>query len=489
MIRTAHAWPDLTVSDEERFLAWAHGGHNVFLTGAGGVGKSHLTRIFIEQAQERGRPIDVTASTGVAAILVGGSTIHSWAGIDLGPMEHETFEDCAKRLEARPYLAARKAEARIRKAECVLIDEISMLQGRTLEFLSYWMARVRDDNSLLEADSYFDPFGGCQMIFVGDFLQLSPVRTDPKKSYDWAFRTETWDRSIDKTILLETNRRQKDPDFTRALSAVRLGDLRNPDIRILRDRVLENPPRKTPRLLTHNAAVEKWNQLMLSDIPKKEQVFHAEQSGQPHHIEALARNILAPERLVLKEGALVMHLINKTYKDDDRPYDEQEGEYVVNGALGVVSSFSHDAIWVHLDDGRVIPVKRHSYHWSHHLPEDGGPEYVQYPLRLAWALTIHKAQGMTMDRAHIDIRAAREPGQAYVALSRVRTLAGLSLKEWPKGAVVSPQALEFYENLKPTRPALPQPPPAILTPAAALLSPPPPSPRLNGSGSLQPHLL
>jgi hypothetical protein len=436
--------PQMTVSDEERFLCWAHGGSNVFLTGAGGVGKSYLTRIFIQERKAKGLRLAITASTGVAAILVGGSTIHSWAGIDLGPMKEESFEECACRLIDRKYSAARRAEARVRSAQCVLIDEISMLPGRVLSFLDFWFRRLRSDSR---------PFGGCQMLFVGDFLQLSPVRKDPREPYDWAFKTEAWG-CLDKSILLETIRRQTDQTFIKALSAVRVGKLSSPDVRVLRARVRENPSRDTPRLMTHNLAVNKWCELMLSDIEAPAVTFEAETSGSPEAVATLAKNILAPATLVLKVGALVMHLVNKTYTlEDGREL------YVVNGALATVLELAPPnedgrgggAILRLVDGGHLVGVDRHSYSWSHHRPEHGGPEYSQLPLRLAWALTIHKAQGMTIDRAHIDVRAAREPGQTYVALSRVRTLEGLSLKEWPSGAFVSPQAIRFYQDLKPSR--------------------------------------
>ena len=461
--------PEMTVSDEDRFLIWAHGGSNVFLTGAGGVGKSYLTRIFIRQRKEKRLSLAVTASTGVAAILVGGSTIHSWAGIELGPTREESFDEAADRLMARPYRAARRAEERVRSISCVLIDEISMLPGRILSFLDFWFRRLRSDPR---------PFGGCQMIFVGDFLQLSPVRKDQREPYDWAFQAPVWKECLDKSILLETIRRQTDQTFIRALSAVRVGRLSAPEVRVLRDRVLENPERDTPRLMTHNLAVDKWCDLMLSDIEEPPVVFEATTQGAPEAVEALAKNILAPATLTLKVGALVMHLVNKTYT-----LEGGRELYVVNGALGTVVQIFPDeaghgggAVLRMADGDHMVFIEPHSYSWSHLPPDKGGPEFCQLPLRLAWALTIHKAQGMTIDRAHIDIRAAREPGQTYVALSRVRTLDGLSLKEWPSGAFVSPQAIRFYQDLSPSRGECAQTPrgavqmvqPAQSSPAPAL---------------------
>jgi hypothetical protein len=427
--------PELTVTDEDRFHIWADGGSNVFLTGPGGVGKSYQTRRLISNRLQKGLPIAVTASTGVAAILVGGSTVHSWAGIELGPLPAEDFPQAAERLLSRKAAFARRAENRVRSARTLLVDEVSMLPGRVLSFLDFWFRLLRDDKR---------PFGGVQVIFVGDFLQLSPVRTDPRAPYDWAFQAPVWKEAIDKSIILETVRRQTDQEFIGALQAVRTGEARSPAIQILRDRVRENPPRDLPRLLTHNASVDKWNALMLDDLAGSPITFEAITRGSPDSVASLAKNILAPERLELKPGALVMHLINKRYGDGEH--------YVVNGALGHVEEIDEDAetILVRLVDGDVgIEVERHSYSWGHLPPDRGGPEYKQYPLRLAYAATIHKSQGMTIDRAHIDVRAAREPGQTYVAFSRVRTLEGLSLKAWPRGFFISPQAIGFYNGLKP----------------------------------------
>jgi hypothetical protein len=211
---------------------------------------------------------------------------------------------------------------------------------------------------------------------------------------------------------------------------------------------------------------------MLSDIEAPPVTFEAETRGSPEAVATLAKNILAPATLVLKVGALVMHLVNKTYLLEDGLE-----LYVVNGALATVVEITAPgdgdpgAVLLQLSEGgHLVRVSPHSYSWSHLRPDHGGPEFRQLPLRLAWALTIHKAQGMTIDRAHIDIRSAREPGQTYVALSRVRTLEGLSLKEWPSGAFVSPQAIEFYQRLSPCRPMSD---PARPAPRSAILKAPP----------------
>jgi hypothetical protein len=317
-----------------------------------------------------------------------------------------------------------------------------MMPGRQIDFLDYWFRRQTDIDK---------PWGGLQVILVGDFLQLPPVRKDGRP-YDWAFTSKLWKSggAIAKTILLEEVRRQDEPDLVQALQAARIGQLTGRAAETLIARVLRNPPGDRPRLLTHNAAVDTWCNYKLSDIEGEESVLEARTEGNPMDVESLAKNILAPERLVLKVGARVMNLVNR-----DCPLPGSDATaYVANGQTGVVQDIDADGGKVLVEfanpfDTVEVLVTPFTWAWSHNPPSKGGPSFTQFPLRLSYALTIHKAQGLTLDEAHIDIRAAREPGQAYVALSRVRTLAGLSLKEWPSGIFVSPEAIEFYRSLSP----------------------------------------
>ena len=435
-------------SEDARFLAWAGAGQSILLTGSAGTGKSTLLRQFIAEARNGWADIAVTASTGIAALNIGGSTIHRWAGIQLGAGQSETFEQAAERLERMRRNIAR-AERRIQDARTVVIDEISMLPGRQIDFLDFWFRRRRGIDA---------PWGGLQVILVGDFLQLPPVRTDGRP-YDWAFNSKLWrsGAAVQKTIVLETVRRQDEPDLVASLQAARVGNLTGRAAEILMRRVIHHPEANRPRLLTHNAQVDKWCDFMLSELPGEEVHLPAVTQGDPMEVESLAKNILAPEDLRLKVGAQVMNLVNRDCKVP-RFEDEDEFEvpevYVANGQVGIVRA-------IEPDEGRVLVefkvpggtadawVTPFEWSWAHNPPSKGGPSFTQFPLRLAYALTIHKAQGLTLDEAHIDIRAAREPGQAYVALSRVRSLSGLSLKEWPQGIFVSPEAIEFYESLKP----------------------------------------
>jgi ATP-dependent exoDNAse (exonuclease V) alpha subunit len=201
--------------------------------------------------------------------------------------------------------------------------------------------------------------------------------------------------------------------------------------------------------------VDKWNHFQLSELPGDGVVLEARTAGPDYQVEFLRKNLLTPSTLVLKPGALVMFTINR-----NEPGGVVGGEYRsgavlhVNGELGVVERIEvggqtsggsgGDAIWVRKKSGEVIAATPFTWLFDRNDPQSG--KFEQYPLRLAYAMTIHKAQGLTLDAAYLDIRAAREPGQAYVAVSRVRTLAGLHFKDWFKGVWVSPEAIRFYEQ-------------------------------------------
>jgi ATP-dependent exoDNAse (exonuclease V) alpha subunit len=319
----------------------------------------------------------------------------------------------------------------------LVIDEVSMLSGRHFEFVEFLFRRLRGREV---------PFGGCQVIATGDFLQLPPVRKSEAEPYDWAFQTSAWEAAGFRTFLLETVRRQDDADFVRALADFRVGRVWGDSARILQSRVRSNPPADMPRLFTHNVQVDKWNAFQLSELPNEDRVLDAIQTGPEVQREFLVKNLLTPARLVLKPGALVMFTVNRAAPCGNHAARGGDQPLYVNGQLGTVLDVRPDTVLVKAKTGAEIPVER--FTWRYDANDDGSASFSQFPLRLAWAMTIHKAQGLTMDAAYLDIRAAREPGQAYVAVSRVRTLAGLNFKEWFKGIHVSPDAIEFYASLK-----------------------------------------
>ena len=402
-------FPEFT--PESRFITWATTGGNIFLTGQAGTGKSYLLRQFLEVASTK---VAVTAPTGIAALNVGGTTTHRWAGMQLGPRPEETDLEALERITEAP--AFHPARKRILDTETLVIDEISMMSGRHLDFLDFLCRNVRDrlDKS----------FGGIQVIFLGDFMQLPPVRTDGSP-YDWAFNSVAWQHAELKTIRLEKVRRQEDKAFADALSGFRVGKLSKQGADILRSRVTMFPRASITRLFTHNAQVDKWNKYRLASVDAPEIVLDAEVKGVEQAVEFVTKSMSTPRVLTIKVGAAVMFTAN----------DAEQG--FANGQIGTVTNIRGNKVSVD-SRGKLYVLEPRKFFF-----ESLGVTVWQVPLRLAYALTIHRAQGLSLDAAYIDVRAAREPGQAYVALSRVRTLPGLHLKEWPKGWFISEEALRF----------------------------------------------
>ncbi|MDR1283891.1 MAG: AAA family ATPase [Opitutaceae bacterium] len=417
--------------EQQRALAAMQAGRNTFVTGGGGVGKSHLIRQFV--GQRNVSRIDLTAPTGVAAINLNvggiqGRTINRWAGILLGPQAGQAFEDYWEFLKAKTGRNFLAGQERIRRAECLVIDEVSMLTGRLFSFLDWTCRRIRQNDR---------PFGGIQIIAVGDFLQLPPVRRGDSEPYDWVFKCEAWRQAEFVISHLTTPHRQSETPFIDALNAFRFGQIRGGAARLLMGRVARFPDKNLTRLFTHNAMVDKWNNYQLAEIESEERTFTATLAGSEYDQEFLRKNLVTPEVLSLKRGARVMFTANKAQGDET---------VFANGEIGTVEDMAEEIISVRKDTGSLVMLEPNT--WSADPQNELSGTFTQFPLRLAYAMTIHKAQGITIDSALIDIRAAREPGQAYVAASRVRSLSGLHLKDYPKGIFVSPDAIEFYRNIK-----------------------------------------
>lgn len=397
-----------------------HAGENVFLTGMAGTGKSTELRGLIA---ELGDDVTVTASTGIAALNIGGMTVHRWSGMMLGPKRGEDHHDYLRQLMRDQRFSVRAGFNRVRGCERLVIDEVSMLAGDTLAFLDLLCRTVRREER---------PFGGIQVIATGDFLQLPPVRMNPSEPYDWAFSTRTWSLADFKTVHLTKVHRQDEPEFLRALAGFRVGELTADSSDVLRSRISHFPNGDITRLFTHNSQVDRWNDYRLACIELPERTYQARLEGPEAQTNYLIKNLLTPQTLVLKPGARVMFTVN-------RPDDG-----FVNGQTGIVTHCASDEVTVETHGSKVF-VEPFTWQFDHRDKNSG--TFTQMPLRLAYALTIHKSQGATLDAAYIDVRAAREPGQAYVALSRVRTLAGLHLKDWFNGFFVSRAALDFYEGI------------------------------------------
>lgn len=375
-------------------------GANVFLTGAPGAGKTYVLNQFVGRAMRAGKRVAVTASTGIAASHLGGTTIHSWSG--LGILDQLTDEDL-KRLGGSERLAKR-----YNSTDVLVIDEVSMLHGQRLDMINRVAKLLRNSEA---------PFGGLQVILVGDLFQLPPISRG-RDRFDFAYLSAAWDElNLQICYLTEQHRQQGSDNLLAFLEAMRRGELNEDHAALLEERVQQAPSEDTviTRLYSHNVDVETINQRHLDALPGESKSFQSHTKGGKAKLEQLAKGLLAPETLELKIGAEVMFVANNF------------GEGFVNGSRGQVIAFSAggDPI-VELLSGRKIMVEPHS--WS--LSEDGQvrAEISQLPLRLAWAITIHKSQGMSLDAAEIDLSRAFTPGMGYVALSRVRGLSGLYLK-------------------------------------------------------------
>lgn len=376
-------------------------GANVFLTGAPGAGKSYLLDQFIREVEAKGKDVAVTASTGIAAIQIGGRTIHSWSAT--GIAEELSDEDWFK------IKRSKKVKDRIQNCDVLIIDEVSMLHGNRLNMVNEVCKVVRENRR--------EPFGGLQVILVGDMFQLPPV-TRGSDTFDFVQYSEAWDElNLKVCYLTEQHRQDKNDMLLVILEAMRKNNVTPVQIGALKARIgKEHDEMAITRLYAHNVDVDKLNRERLNQLPGKAKKYRMTWWGEKYNVETLKRNVLAPEVLELKKDAEVMFVANNF----DKGY--------VNGSRGKVVKFNEDGqpVVKLQSNGQHITVEIKK--WNIEEGEDVIAQVKQLPLRLAWAITIHKSQGMTLDGAEIDLTRAFTPGMGYVALSRVKSFDQLYLK-------------------------------------------------------------
>ncbi len=405
---------------QNQTLAILDAGHSVFLTGPAGSGKTYVLNQFIKNARIDGKSVAVTASTGLAATHLGGSTIHSWSGIGIAD---ELHKKAAKDL-------TKSRQDQILKADILIIDEVSMLHDFRLDMVE-WMCRVVREND--------EPFGGLQVVLSGDLYQLPPVNRNDAKQGGFVTSSKSWEELDPVICYLEEQHRQDEDMLLDILTALRENDVRRKHAEALLSRKQVRTPfdEPTTELYTTNADVDAINNSKLEAMPGEVHEYEMSSTGRAGAVESLKKSCLAPETLKLKQGAFVMFVKNSLEKK------------YVNGTLGEVIGFDEETDYpiVKTKAGREIIVTPDS--WEMRDGEKKVAGLSQLPLRLAWAITIHKSQGMTLDAAHIDLSKAFVPGMGYVALSRVRSLNTLSLGGLNRTALMMhEEAHELDEQLR-----------------------------------------
>ena len=424
-------------------------GESIFLTGPGGAGKSYLLESLQEEFKYIGKVLALTALTGCAALLLGShaKTLHSWAGIGLGKGDLDPI--------IRSIVMNGRKKKNWTKTDCLVIDEVSMMTPQLLELLDTVGKRVRKCRE--------KPFGGLQIVLVGDFYQLPPVSNE---NTSYAFKSPIWNQLITSTVCLTKIYRQSDKVFQKVLGEARIGELSDESIEILKGRM--NLPWKKEKirptlLFTRNADVSTINHSHFTKLngecktykvrtifpskavpgtldgflKTKTTIIHDLTDEELQwRVDRLDKDAPYEKEVNLKVGAQVMLLIN---------LNQEAG--LVNGSRGVVTDFNEEGLPLVLfasSDSSVL-IKLHS--WK--AEGDVNIEREQIPLRLAYALTIHKAQGASLDSVFIDIgESTFEYGQAYVALSRVRSLNALYVYEFdPKAFRVNPDVKGFYDRV------------------------------------------
>lgn len=417
---------------QEKALSILKTGVNVFLTGEPGSGKTHTINEYVAYLRKQGVEPSITASTGIAATHINGMTIHSWSGVGI---KTKLSKHDLSRIASSGYITKR-----VRPAKVLIIDEVSMLPPKTLSMVDAVCREIKQNE---------DPFGGLQVILVGDFFQLPPIVKSEEEDDSsqtmliketngrFAYDSSVWLRLNPSVCYLTEQYRQDDSNYLGMLSAIRHNVFNDNHLRYIETRKIKSQdgPKNAPKLFSHNADVDRVNNEILAKLSTESQIFFMSSHGSKVLVANLKRGCLSPERLELKLGAAVMFTKNNSKSG------------FVNGTLGVVEGFnkySGEPI-IKTRDGRRIEVK--PMDWT--IEENGKirARITQLSLRLAWAITVHKSQGMTLDEAVMDLSDVFELGQGYVALSRVRRFSSLHLFGWNERAFqVDPGVLAKDED-------------------------------------------
>jgi len=397
--------------NQEKAIELALQGNNIFLTGNAGTGKTYTLNKIIETLQDQGKIVAVTASTGIASTHLNGSTIHSWAGI--GIKDKLSSDDLFKLKNNR--FSRKKFE----NTDVLIIDEISMLHDFRLDLVEEVCRFVKNIKKL---------WGGLQIIISGDFFQLPPVnQNNHQKNY--CFNAAVWKDSKFKVCYLDKIYRQDDQIFIDILNNIRKNSVTSQQKEILNDLSSNTEYYEYGiNLYPTNNNVDIENAMQLAKIKEPVHISKMTSEGLDWKVKQLKKNCLALETLILKKHSKVIIIVNDTGKDVIwRQY--------VNGTLGEIIEIKEDEGIISVQifkTGKIINLQRHTWELKEYN-ENMGKDVViasitQFPLKLAWALTIHKSQGATFDFVNLDLTNTFVENMGYVALSRITSLEGLYLK-------------------------------------------------------------
>ncbi len=447
--------------EQDRALQLMLSGKNVFLTGEAGTGKSTILRRFREECP---RECVFLAPTGIAAININGATLHSFFQLKPGLLTPDSIEE----------IGSKSRRALIRKVKAIVIDEVSMVRSDIFAAIDF---RLR---SLARGGSRNRPFGGKQIILVGDFFQLPPVvKSETEDAYlrqelggYYAFQTDLWRQADFRCVFLKTiHRQQNDALFLSILNHLRHGELEKRDLlpdgtdepldvlETLTRLCVNRPPLDVEPvyLCTTNREAQTMNMIRKNRLEGREYMFHAVVRG-----KFPERDYPTPALLTLKIGARVMTLNNKRTPDGEFEY--------VNGETGIVEAVEEGAdaeVRVRLDRGRTVSIQCSQWDNCEYVLETdevSGKEvirqrevgtYVQMPLKLAYAITIHKSQGLSLESVALKLgNGCFSHGQLYTALSRCRSIRNLRIdrRVYAEDVIIDPEVVEFYRTLEAPRP-------------------------------------
>lgn len=447
-------------------------GHNIFMTGGGGAGKTYMIKKMHKWSNERRKKIQICALTGCAALLIecNAKTVHSFAGIKLG---EGTIAENVRKILDNSFICKTWRDLNI-----LVIDEVSMMSKKLFEMLDSIAKAVRKDPR---------PFGGIQIVCSGDFYQLQPVGSNLEPDTKlFAFESPIWDKTFNSKhqIELKEIKRQTDPTFIKILNEIRKGLITKSAVRVLESRVGLTPPENIaiPEIYALRAKVDEINRQKMAELPGNDTVYtvtdaldlpiderkqltraNASEQNIAFELTYMRANLNCDTEVRLRIGAHVMCIVNKEV-DATGFYDEDEGMFkftrnkLVNGSLGIVIGWKQTTVVSGRKTSNInIPVVRFNAGFdvamTPHVWESSkisGIGISQIPLILAWAITIHKMQGATVDYAKMDLGSSIFAcGQTYVGLSRVKSIDGLYLTNLDVTRIrVNKRVREFYERME-----------------------------------------